>query len=95
MKKGICLLVVCLLTLSLLPAAFAEGSGSVTVYNWEEYISPEAIKLFEQETGIAVNMTYFTTNEDMMVQVRNSPSSFDVVIPSDYCTERLAAEGLL
>lgn len=93
MKKGFCFLLVCLLVVSLIPAATAEGM--VTVYNWEEYISPEAIKLFEQETGITVNMTYFTTNEDMMVQVRNSPSSFDVVIPSDYCTERLLKEGLL
>ena len=94
MKKGLCLLLCCALLVALLPAASAEG-GMVTVYNWEEYISHDAIKLFEQETGITVNMTYFTTNEDMMVQVRNSPSSFDVVIPSDYCVERLAAEGLL
>ena len=94
MKKGLCLLLCCALLLALLRAASAEG-GMLTVYNWEEYISHDAIKLFEQETGITVNMTYFTTNEDMMVQVRNSPSSFDVVIPSDYCVERLAAEGLL
>ncbi|MDD3335729.1 MAG: spermidine/putrescine ABC transporter substrate-binding protein [Eubacteriales bacterium] len=93
MKKVFCFLLVFLLALSLFTVASAEGM--VTVYNWEEYISPDAIKLFEEETGITVNMTYFTTNEDMMVQVRNSPSSFDVVIPSDYCTERLLKEGLL
>lgn len=93
MKRILCLLTVLSLALSL-SAACAEG-GSVTVYNWEEYISPDAIRLFEEETGITVNMTYFTTNEDMMVQVRNSPSSFDVVMPSDYCIERLVTEGLL
>ncbi len=93
MKRIACLLTALALALSLVPAAIAEGS--VTVYNWEEYISPDAIRLFEEETGITVNMTYFTTNEDMMVQVRNSPSSFDVVMPSDYCIERLATEGLL
>ena len=95
MKRILCLLAVLMLTLSLLPAAALADGGTVTVYNWEEYISPDAIKLFEEETGITVNMTYFTTNEDMMVQVRNSSSSFDVVMPSDYCIERLAAEGLL
>lgn len=94
MKKILSLVLVTMMLLAILPtAAFAEGS--VTVYNWEEYISPDAIKMFEEETGITVNMTYFTTNEDMMVQVRNSSSSFDVVIPSDYCVERLAKEGLL
>ncbi len=96
MKKGLSLLLCCVLVIALLPCvATAENNGSVTVYNWEDYISPEAIKLFEEETGITVNMTYFTTNEDMMVQVRNSPSAFDVVIPSDYCIDRLVIEGLL
>ena len=88
-------LLLCLTFLSA-PAALAAGqNGSVTVYNWEDYIAQEAINLFEAETGITVNMTNFTTNEDMMVQVRNSPSAFDVVFPSDYCIERLLAEGLL
>ena len=74
MKKALSVLLVCLFLLSF--ASFATAEGMVTVYNWEEYISPDAIKLFEEETGITVNMTYFTTNEDMMVQVRNSPASY-------------------
>ena len=37
----------------------------------------------------------FTTNEDMMVQVRTSPGAFDIVFPSDYCVERLISEDLL
>ena len=95
MKKGYTWLFCMILLVSTLPTfAFASG-GSVTVYNWEDYINPEAVKLFEEETGITVNMTYFTTNDDMMVQVRNSPSAFDVVIPSDYCVQRLMEENLL
>ena len=73
----------------------AAESKVVNVYNWEDYISQDALELFTEETGITVNMMNFTTNEDMMVQVRNSPASFDVVFPSDYCVERLVAEGLL
>ena len=82
------------LAILLLPCA-ATAEGVINVYNWEDYISQEAIDLFTEETGIGVNMMNFTTNEDMMVQVRNSPSSFDVVFPSDYCVERLIAENLL
>jgi len=82
------------LAVLLLPCA-ATAEGVINVYNWEDYISQEAIDLFTEETGIGVNMMNFTTNEDMMVQVRNSPSSFDVVFPSDYCVERLIAENLL
>ena len=67
----------------------------VNVYNWEDYINQKAIEMFQEETGIKVNYMNFTTNEDMMVQVRATPAAFDVVFPSDYCVERLIAENLL
>jgi len=103
MKKAIIwvavLVVIGVLAAFLLPTLLSgekpTESKVVNVYNWEDYISQEALGLFTQETGITVNMMNFTTNEDMMVQVRNSPASFDVVFPSDYCVERLIAEGLL
>ena len=33
----------------------------VNVFNWEDYIDPEVLDLFEQETGIKVNYMCFTT----------------------------------
>ncbi len=93
MKKTLALLLAVLTMLTLLPAAHAEGS--VNVFNWEDYIDPDALRLFEEETGIKVNYMNFTTNEDMMVQVRTNPSAFDVIFPSDYVIERLVKEDLL
>lgn len=81
-----------LLVLSTLPVLAEEV---VNVYNWEDYINQKAIEMFQEETGIKVNYMNFTTNEDMMVQVRATPAAFDVVFPSDYCVERLIAENLL
>ncbi len=74
-------------------ASLAEGV--VNVYNWEDYIDEQTIEMFQEETGIKVNYLNFTTNEDMMVQVRANPAAFDVVFPSDYCVERLIAENRL
>lgn len=92
MKKALgIILAIILLALSV--PVFAEPV--VNVFNWEDYISEEALKLFEKETGIKVNYMNFTTNEDMMVQIRTSTGAFDVVFPSDYCIERLIAEDLL
>ena len=93
MMKRIASLLMILLLVSLPLASLAEDV--VNIYNWEDYISQEALDMFTQETGITVNMMNFTTNEDMLVKVRNSPSSFDVVFPSDYCIERMIAEDLL
>ncbi len=93
MKKVLSLLVTLVLVMSF--ASTALAAEVVNVFNWYDYICPEVITLFEEETGIHVNPMYFTTNEDMMVQVEASPSSFDVLFPSDYCIERLIANDLL
>ncbi len=93
MKKILTAALSFLMALTLLPSSSANGV--VNVYNWEDYISEDALKLFEEETGITVNYMRFTTNEDMMVQVRTSPGAFDVVFPSDYCVEKLINEDLL
>ena len=92
MKKLLTLSLAVLLAFSL-TGAFAQGV--VNVFNWEDYINDEVIRMFEEETGIKVNYMRFTLNEDMMVQVRTSPGAFDVVFPSDYAIERMIAEGLL
>lgn len=93
MKKAF-VLVTLILCLALLSVQALAG-GVVNVFNWEDYINEEALKLFTEETGIKVNYMNFTTNEDMLVQVRANPESFDVVFPSDYCVERLVQENLL
>jgi len=84
-----------LLALILCIAMSALADGVVNVFNWEDYINDDVLEMFEEETGIKVNMMNFTTNEDMLVQVRNSPQSFDVIFPSDYAIERMISEDLL
>ncbi|NLC31672.1 MAG: spermidine/putrescine ABC transporter substrate-binding protein [Clostridiales bacterium] len=93
MKKILSFVLCALLVVSFLPQGYAEGT--VNVFNWEDYIDPDALKIFEQETDIKVNYMNFTTNEDMMVQVRTNPSAFDLIFPSDYVIERLIVEDLL
>ena len=93
MKKLLSLLMLLCLTLTVAPAALAEEVGNV--YNWEDYIAPEVLTLFTEETGIKVNYMCFTTNEDMIVQVEANPGAFDVCFPSDYIIERMIAKDLL
>lgn len=83
------------LILILALAAPAMAAEVVNVYNWGDYICPEAIEMFTKETGIEVNYMYFTSNEDMLVKIRTDVGAFDVVFPSDYCIERLIKENLL
>lgn len=91
MKKVVSLV---LLVMLLIPS-FAMGEGSLTVFNWEDYIDESVIEQFEQETGIDVNYVRFTTNEDMMVQVEANPGHFDLCFPSEYIVERMLNKDML
>lgn len=93
MKKFVSLLMAALLLISLLSVASAEEV--VNLFNWYDYMDPAVLDLFTEETGIKVNCMYFTENEDMMIALRTSPGSYDVVVPSDYCVERMIKEGLI
>ena len=76
-------------------AAFTSSSGQVIVYNWGEYIDPETIEMFEEETGIEVVYDEFETNEIMYPKVESGASSYDVVCPSDYMISKMIANDML
>ena len=94
MKKFVSLALLLSLCLALLPVATA-AQEVVNVYNWYDYMDEEVFEIFEEETGIHVNKMYFTTNEDMMLQVEVSPGAYDLVFPSDYCVERMISKNML
>ena len=93
MKKLTMLLLAAALTLCPLFALAAQET--ISVYNWGDYIEPEVLDLFEQETGIKVIYETFETNEDMYAKIAMGGSSYDVIIPSDYMIERMIQENLL
>lgn len=72
-----------------------SGQGTITVYNWGEYIDPDLIKQFEKETGIKVIYETFDSNEGMMAKVEQGGTSYDVAAPSEYMVEMMAEKNLL
>ena len=76
-------------------ATGSGGNGEVIVYNWGEYIDPETIEMFEEETGIKVVYDEFETNEIMYPKVEAGASSYDVVCPSDYMISKMIENDLL
>ncbi len=76
----------------------AGGEGEkeeVYVYNWGEYIDPDTITMFEEETGIKVIYDEFDTNEAMYPKVEAGASAYDVICPSDYMIQKMLDNGLL
>ncbi len=71
-------------------------AGEVNIYVWTEYIPQSVIDKFTEETGIKVNMTTFSSNEDMLAKVKSeAPGAFDIVQPSDYMVKQIIEQGLL
>lgn len=70
-------------------------NGEVIVYNWGEYIDPDTIDMFEEETGIKVIYDEFETNEVMYPKVEAGATSYDVICPSDYMIQKMIDNDLL
>lgn len=71
------------------------SNEKVVVYNWGEYIDPEVIDMFEEETGISVVYEEFETNESMYPKVQAGAVAYDLVCPSDYMIQRMIENDLL
>ena len=100
MKKRIALLCGILATAPILSltgcgASPSGENGEVYVYNWGEYIDPETIRIFQEETGIKVIYDEFETNETMYPKVAAGSSVYDVICPSDYMIQKMIDNDLL
>ena len=107
--KKIVLLILCLALISALILSLAscgksddtdtdapaKGSTTLYVYNWGEYIDPDTITMFEEETGIKVVYDEYETNEIMYPKVEAGATAYDVLCPSDYMIQKLIENDLL
>ncbi|WP_234121992.1 ABC transporter substrate-binding protein [Clostridium hydrogenum] len=68
---------------------------TINVFNWGEYIDPSIVKDFTKKTGIKVNYSTFSTNEEMYEKVKSGTNSYDLICPSDYMVDRMIKENLV
>ena len=71
------------------------NSEKVVVYNWGEYLDPEVLTMFEEETGIDVVYEEFETNEILYPKISSGAIAYDVICPSDYMIQRMIENDLL
>ena len=71
----LCMLIMC----SLLSGCGrdADDTNKLYVYNWGEYIEPEVLDIFEEETGIQVIYDEFETNESMYSKISSGAGWYD------------------
>lgn len=97
-KKVLAVMLISVLGMTILSACGSSSGGEngvVYVYNWGEYIDPETIEMFEEETGIKVVYDEYETNEIMYPKVEAGAVNYDVVCPSDYMIQKMIDNDLL
>lgn len=51
---------------------------------WPNYISQETISGFEKTTGIKIQVSNYSSNEELLAKLQAGASGYDVALPSDY-----------
>lgn len=71
------------------------SGNTLTIFNWGDYIDPDLIKQFEEETGVKVIYETFDSNEAMLTKIQQGGTSYDIAVPSEYTIEKMKQEDLL
>lgn len=62
---------------------------------WTHYLPPELLEIFERKTGIRVELSYFSSNEELLAKIQAGGAAYDVIFPSDYMVSVMKKLGLL
>lgn len=88
-----------LIALSALSALMLPAGGALSqelnIYNWGEYINPAVLKKFEEETKIKVNLSTYSSNEEMLAKIQGGATGYDIVFPSVHMQDIMAKLELL
>lgn len=78
-----------------LVAGSALAEGTLSLYNWGDYINPEVLTKFTEETGIAVTLDTYSSNEEMLAKIQAGATGYDIVFPSVHMNDIMLKLGLL
>ncbi|MFD1705991.1 PotD/PotF family extracellular solute-binding protein [Siminovitchia sediminis] len=105
MKRNVKTIAAVLIT-SLLVITFLSGCGSsnssggqeskeLNVFNWTEYIPDITIQKFEEEYGVKVNYSMFSSNEEMLAKVAAGGGVYDLTMASDYIVPSMIERDMI
>lgn len=71
-----------------------QTDGDLNLYIWTEYIDPDLIAAFEEETGVDVVADFYDSNEAMLAKLQ-SGAVYDLIVPSDYMVGIMIEDSIL
>jgi spermidine/putrescine transport system substrate-binding protein len=77
-------------------AQMATAAGAqLHMFNWNDYISEEAVTAFEKSCSCQLVQDYYSSTEEMMAKLQAGASGYDVVVPSQNAVQALIKQGVL
>ena len=81
--------------LALLACSPADAAGQLHIYNWTDYTAPALIAKFEKETGVAVTVDTYDSNETLLAKLKGGSAGYDLVVVTSDFVPIFSAQGLL
>lgn len=67
----------------------------LNLYNWSNFIAPDTVRNFENETGIRVNYEEFSSADVMYAKLKIGVTGYDLVVAPGYMVRRMIRQNLL
>jgi len=72
-----------------------ELADELIIFNWSEYMPDQIIEDFEEEFGVKVTYSTFSSNQEMLAKVQSGTVAYDLVVPSDFYVQVMEEADLL
>ena len=84
-----------LLSLLLFASLPALSADELHLYNWNDYIAPEAVKAFEAQCKCKVVQDFYGDNEELVAKLAAGAKGYDVMVPTSNYVAGMAKAGWL
>ncbi len=71
-----------------------ERGSTLKIYNYADYLSPRVIKDYEQQTGVAIELSTFNDTEEALSKIASGSLKYDLYYPSYDQIGKLVTAGL-
>ncbi len=82
MKHVIHFIAGCLFCFLAINPAYADDANQVNFLNWAEYIDPDVITNFQNQTGITINQSFFDGSDMLKAKLMAGGSGYDLTVPA-------------
>ncbi|HSD60081.1 MAG TPA: spermidine/putrescine ABC transporter substrate-binding protein [Burkholderiales bacterium] len=83
------------LALQLLLPGSALSEDVLRLFNWNNYITEDAVKTFEARCRCRLAQDYFGDNEEMLAKLAAGATGYDLIVPTGNVVETLVKSGQL